>query len=334
MPYGDISIIIVNYRSITFTRACLRSIYQSGFAACEVIVVDNASYDGSGEMIRSEFPEVTFLQSTQNLGFAGANNLGIGASHGTYLLFLNPDTEVEAHSIERLRSCLAATPDAGLAGARLLNSDGSIQTTCVTAFPTIANQVLGAEYLQRNFPAAKLWGIQALYSNERKPVPVDAVSGACVMARRSVILDVGGFTADYFMYSEDLDLCWKVQQAGWKVYHVPEAIVVHHGGRSSDTRSELNFAAIMIRESLYQFMGVSRGWWYARTFRAVSAASAVCRVALISALLPLAMLTSRRARVWRSWEKWSRILGWSLGLQPWTRRESVIPTSASDAARL
>jgi N-acetylglucosaminyl-diphospho-decaprenol L-rhamnosyltransferase len=175
MPCADVSIVIVNYRSAAFTQACLRSIYLSSAADCEVIVVDNASYDGCGEMMRAEFPQAVFLQSNRNLGFAGANNLGTAAAHGDYLLYLNPDTEVRPEAVERLRACLAATPDAGLAGARLLNSDLSLQTTSVTAFPTIGNQVLGADYLQRKFPAAKLWGMRALYSGQRTPSVVDAV---------------------------------------------------------------------------------------------------------------------------------------------------------------
>jgi N-acetylglucosaminyl-diphospho-decaprenol L-rhamnosyltransferase len=323
MTCADVSVIIVNYRSAAFTRACLHSISLSSAADCEVIVVDNASYDGCGEMLRVEFPRAVFLQSAVNLGFAGANNLGAAAAHGEYLLYLNPDTEVEPGAIARLRACLAATPDAGLAGARRLNSDLSLQNTCVTAFPTIGNQVLGADYLQRRFPAARLWGMRALYSGQRTPSVVDAVSGACVMAKRAMMERVQGFSTDYFMYGEDLDLCLKVRQAGWKVYHVPEALVVHHGGCSSGSRPESNFAAIMIRESLYQFMSISRGGWYARAFRAASTVLATCRVIALTPLLPLAVRPFARRGVFRSWKKWAGILAWSLGLATWTRREQA-----------
>jgi GT2 family glycosyltransferase len=296
-------------------------------------VVDNASYDGCGEMMWAQFPQAVFLQSARNLGFAGANNLGATAASGDYLLFLNPDTEVGTDAIERLKACLKSTPDAGLAGARLLNSDGTLQTTSVTAFPTITNQVLGADYLQRKFPGAKIWGMQALYSGERTSSVVDAVSGACVMAKRTVLERVQGFTTDYFMYGEDLDLCLKVRKVGRKVYHVPEALVVHHGGRSSDTRAESNYAAIMIRESMVQFMTISRGWWYARAFRATSTALAAVRIAALTPLLPLAMPPFGRRGVLRSWKKWSSILTWSLGLQRWTRREQAA-TPVAPAATL
>jgi len=322
---ADISVIIVNYRSAAFTDACLRSIYSSNAADCEVIVVDNASYDGCGEMMQANFPQAVFLQSTRNLGFAGANNLGASVAHGDYLLYLNPDTEVGTEAIERLKACLKSTPDAGLAGARLINSNGTLQTTSVTAFPTIANQILGADYLQRKFPGASLWGMQALYSGQRAPSVVDAVSGACVMAKRTVIERVRGFTTDYFMYGEDLDLCLKVRQMGRKVYHVPESVVVHHGGRSSDARPESNYAAIMIRESMVHFMTISRGWWYARAFCAASTVLAGVRMAVLTPLLPLAMPPFGRRGVVRSWKKWASILAWSFGLQTWTRREQAAP---------
>jgi GT2 family glycosyltransferase len=333
MACADVSVIIVNYRSAAFTEACLGSIYHSSAAGCEVIVVDNASYDGCGEMMRAQFPQATFLQSARNLGFAGANNLGASVARGDYLLYLNPDTEVAPEAIERLRDCLKSTPDAGLAGARLLNSDGSLQTTSVTAFPTISNQVLGAEYLQRRFPAAKIWGMQALYSGRRTPSVVDAVSGACVMAKRTVMERVHGFTTDYFMYGEDLDLCLKVRQMGRKVYHVPEAVVVHHGGRSSNSRPESNYAAIMIRESMVQFMKISRSSGYALAYRAASGAAAVCRVIVLTPFLPLAVRPFARRGVARSWKKWAGILAWSFGLQTWTQREQAA-TPAAPAATL
>jgi GT2 family glycosyltransferase len=330
MACTDVSVIIVNYRSAAFTAACLSSIYRSSAADCEVIVVDNASYDGCGEMMQAHFPQANFLQSARNLGFAGANNLGASVAHGDYLLYLNPDTEVGPEAIERLRDCLKSTPDAGLAGARLLNSDGSLQTTSVTAFPTIGNQVLGAEYLQRRFPAAKIWGMQALYSGGRTPSVVDAVSGACVMAKRTVIERVQGFTTDYFMYGEDLDLCLKVRQMA-KVYHVPEAVVVHHGGRSSDSRPESNYAAIMIRESMVQFMKISRGSGYALAYRAASGAAAACRMVMLTPLLFLAVRPFARRRVTRRWKKWAGILGWTLGLRTWTRREQTARPTAHAA---
>jgi N-acetylglucosaminyl-diphospho-decaprenol L-rhamnosyltransferase len=326
----DISIIIINYHSVTFTKACLKSIYENNDALrVEVIVIDNASYDGCGDMVRAEFSQVTFIQSASNLGFAGANNLGIQVSHGTHLLFLNPDTEIEGKAIERLLRSLASIPDAGMVGARLLNSDLSVQTTSITAFPTITNQVLGTDYLRQRFPDAALWGIKPLFENRRTPVAVDAISGACMMAKREAIEQVRGFTADYFMYAEDVDLCLKMKKAGWKVYYVPDAVIVHHGGRSSDSRPELNYAGIMIRESMYHFMQVHRGRLYAWSFRAAIALVALCRIVLLTVLLPASMFSARGHTVIPIWRKWAGILAWCVAARFWAQRERSIPRTIS-----
>jgi N-acetylglucosaminyl-diphospho-decaprenol L-rhamnosyltransferase len=128
------------------------------------------------------------------------------------------------------------------------------------------------------------------------------------------------------MYAEDVDLCWKAKKRGRKVYHVPEAVVVHHGGQSSDSRAEPDYAAIMIRESLFRFLRIYRGSGYAWMFRAATVLCAGARMALLSAVLP-----SRRAGVRRAWAKWARILGWSLGFQQWAHRE-VLGSAVSAAS--
>ncbi|MGC4053262.1 MAG: glycosyltransferase family 2 protein [Paludibaculum sp.] len=326
VPPVQISVIIINYRSAAFTRACLRSIYAQGPAqSMEVIVIDNATYDGCGEMMSAEYPQATFIQSAQNLGFAGANNLGISVSHGAHLLFLNPDTEIQGDAIGRLFEALAAMPEAGMVGARLLNSDLSVQTSSVTAFPSILNQILGSEYLRQKFPSSSLWGMKPLFEEHSEPVVVDAISGACMLARREVVEQVQGFTTDYFMYAEDLDLCVKVAKAGWKVGYVPDAVIVHHGGQSSGARSESNYADLMIRDSMYQFMEVHRGPAYAWMYRAATILAAACRAALLSLLLPVAVLTPKRARVIRAWKKWIAIVGWGAGIQGWVKRERTGP---------
>jgi len=325
----DISIIIVNYHSAAFTRACLKSIYENNEAlSVEVIVIDNASYDGCGDMVRTHFSQATFIQSAHNLGFAGANNLGIQVSRGTHLLFLNPDTEIQGNAIEKLFRSLASIPGAGIVGARLLNSDLSVQTTSITAFPSILNQVLGAELLRQRFPTLDLWGIKALFEDLNTPVEVDAISGACMMGKREVIEQVHGFTTSYFMYAEDLDLCLKVKKAGWKVHYIPDAVIVHHGGRSSEWRPESHYAEIMIRKSMYHFMQVHRGRWYAWWFRVASTVAAACRVTLLTLMLPFAVVFSRGMAILRVWKKWAGILGWCVGIPTWTDRERPVPQNS------
>jgi N-acetylglucosaminyl-diphospho-decaprenol L-rhamnosyltransferase len=327
----DVSVIIINYKSAAFTKECLRSIFaDTKESSLEVIVIDNASYDGCGELIATEFPQVTFVQSTRNLGFAQANNLGVTIARGKCVLFLNPDTEIRASAIESLRTSLESIPDAGMVGARLLNSDLSLQTTSITAFPSILNQTLGTETLRRRFPYSNLWGIRPLFENHQSPVLVDAISGACMMAKREVIERVQGFTSDYFMYAEDLDLCLKVKKAGWSIYYVPDAVIVHHGGQSSGSRSESDFAAIMIRQSLFLFMQRHRGWWYAWLFRGTTAFVAIYRLTLLTLALPAAGILSARRSIFGAWGKWFRILGWCFGLQSWVSRERSHPGEFSN----
>src|SRR5579864_4649508 len=152
---SEVSIVIVNWKAAQVLRQCLASIYRSTCEArFEIVVVDNASFDGCGEMLRTEFPRVVFLQNKENHGFAAANNLAAQHSTGRYLLFLNPDTEVTPSAIEKMLTFLQRSPYAGAVGALLLNSDGTVQASCVQSYPSILNQVLDAEWLRKQFP---LW---------------------------------------------------------------------------------------------------------------------------------------------------------------------------------
>jgi len=334
-PRPQLSIIIINYRSADFTRKCVQTIREdAGTVALETIVIDNDSHDGCGAILQSEFPEVHFIQSEKNLGFAGANNLGAARSAGSFLLFLNPDTEVQGQAIQNLLSALESDPDVAMVGARLLNSDRSVQTTSITAFPSILNQTFGAESLHRRFPKLKLWGMRPLFEPHQQPVAVDAISGACMMIRREAFIAVGGFTADYFMYAEDLDLCLKVRQSGHEVCYVPNAVVVHHGGKSSSSRSESNYAAIMIRESMVCFMTRHRGEAYATAFRAVTAINALSRLMVLSLLFAVSLATRRQQKVGNQIAKWMSIFKWSVGLQSWVGRETASQRSTTAMSRV
>ncbi len=320
--YPELSIVIVNFRSADFTRKCLQSIAKNASDMdLEIVVIDNDSHDGCGGMVQLEFPSVIFIQGEKNLGFAGANNLAAARCHGRFILFLNPDTEVQGSALQELIECLRSKPDVGMAGARLLNSDLSVQTTSITAFPTITNQVLGMDWLRRRFPGAPLWGIRPLFESHVQPVEVDAISGACMLVRKEVFDAVGGFDCGYFMYSEDLDLCLKVKRAGWKVCYVPSAHIVHHGGQSSSTRTESQFAAIMIRESLTRFMKMHRGATYAAAFRSLAGCTALFRLLLLLLASPIAVIPSQRQLLRSRFAKWSGIARWALGLQTWARQE-------------
>ena len=318
----DLSIIIINWHSSDFVRECLKSLW-AGSTPCnfEVIVVDNASSDGCGQMLEVEFPRTKFIASVTNLGFARANNLGAREAAGRNLLFLNPDTEVVGDALPHMVAFLDGRPDAGTVGCRLLNTDRSLQTSCVQAFPSILNQAIDSEYLRQRFPGSGLWGTSALLSKSG-PSDVEVISGACLMIKANVFNTVGQFTPDYFMYAEDADLCFKVRQAGCKNYYLPDASVVHHGGRSSDKSTESNFAAVMMRESLMKFMQLHRGPVYAAVYQGTIAIAAAIRIVLLGVGCLYTWGEARREALYKSLRKWIKLLRWGLGMERWTRQEA------------
>jgi len=319
----DLSIIIINWKSADFLRKCLQSIFANASdLSFEVIVVDNASFDGSAELVEREFPGVRFVQSTENLGFAGANNLGVRSAKGRNVLFLNPDTEVIGTALELMSSFLDATPNAGVVGCKLLNSDFSIQTSCIQAFPTILNQALDAEALRKMFPKARLWGMRPLFEDGSEPTVVEVVSGACLMIRRSVFEETGLFNTDYFMFSEDVDLCFRTKQTGWNTYYVGRAVVIHLGGQSSRSKGEKNFADVLMRESRLTYFRQRRGTIYAAAFRITTGFVALARVVLLGGFLVLTVGKVRADSIRRAFAKWSNILRWSLGSEEFAKHRA------------
>jgi GT2 family glycosyltransferase len=308
----DLSIIIINWNSADYLNNCLRSLYDNVKGPeFEIIVVDNASFDGSEAMLRSHYPQATFIQSDANLGFSKANNLGAKQARGRVFLFLNPDTEVTGSAIQDMMSTFDARPDAGIVGCKLLNGDGTIQTSCIAAFPTILSEALDLEYLQVLFPESRLWGMAALATQSSDPQQVECVSGACLMIRRDVFESVGGFSANYFMYAEDRDLCYKVHQAAYRAYFVGSATIVHFGGRSSESQTESNFSAVMRCQSLLEFMRCRHGWAYAAAYRGTTAVAAFFRLMILGSIY--ATLPGWRTRWHPALNKWVGIFRWSLG---------------------
>jgi GT2 family glycosyltransferase len=256
----DLSIIIVSWNSAAYVRKCLKGLAaHTRDVEYEIIVVDNGSYDSCGSMIAKDFPAVRFLQSAENRGFAQANNFGAERAKGDYLLFLNPDTEVVGNAAQEMLTTIKNRPQAGVLGCKLLNSDMTTQMSCVQSFPTILNQMLDAEILQRLFPRLPLWGIEPLFSDTRGVSEVHAVSGACMMINKTVFEQAGRFSPEYFMYTEDIDLCHKVQRAGYRNYYTDLVSIIHYGGGSSQQRKQNSFANVQMRESILQFFEKTRG---------------------------------------------------------------------------
>lgn len=282
--------------------------------------MDNASFDGSEQMIKKEFDTVRFIQSQQNLGFSRGNNLGFEHSVGRILLFLNPDTELVGPALECMVASMESLPDAGAIGPKLLNSDHSIQTSCLQSFPSIFNQAFSADCLRKMFPTWSLWGNRALFTDISRPVYVEGISGACLMVRRTAFVHVGQFTSTYFMYGEDMDLCYKLQAAGWRNYYVPGAIVIHHGGQSTTAQSDKQFSSVVMRESLFRFMRIHYGGFYARLFQLITALAALCRLSLLGVAMAFSSAHAKRNSLLLSFSKWFRVLRWALGLESWAKR--------------
>jgi GT2 family glycosyltransferase len=316
----DLSIIIVNWNSKEYLRKCLASIRaQPGVPDQEIVVIDSASHDGAGQMLAEHFPEVRFIQANRNLGFARANNDAFDVSTGRHVLFLNPDTEVVGSAVATMIERLRTLPDAGSVGCRLVNGDGTVQTSCIQSMPTILNQVLDCEFLRARSLKSGLWGMAPLYTDRDQPSAVEAISGACVMLKREVFERVGRFSEDYFMYAEDMDLSYKVTQAGYRNYYLPSATVVHHGGGSS-ARAANNFSTVMLREAIWRFLRKTRGRAYALGYRAGMFVTALVRLALLVVGYPVHSICRCGSDWAGSLRKWSAVVRWSVFPQELVRQ--------------
>ena len=310
----DLSIIIVNWNSIEYLQECIASVCEFTHGILfEIIVVDNASSDDFG-YFSEIFPQVKLIKSSRNLGFAKANNLGFAYASGDCLLFLNPDTQLTGPAVNQMYEYLKVLPKPGVIGCKLLNTDLSVQTSCIQRFPTIQNQVLDVQYLQEFWPRSRLWGIAPLFADAAPPTAVEVISGACMMLKREVFQNVGMFSDDYFMYAEDLDLCYKTNYAGWSNYYVGEAALIHHGGKSSSQCKADEWATIRRYASVQHFCSKTRGRSYGFAYRVAMALAAIIRLGLLAMAFPFAALSSSRRPMGRALAKWSAVLRWALGM--------------------
>ena len=232
----ELSIIIVNFNSVEFITRCLNYILKNKpKTSFEIIVVDNDSKDNSVGIIRKDFPEVKLIENSSNFGFSYANNQGIVRSNGRYILILNPDTIVTAGAMDTLINFMRVHPDAGVAGAKMLNFDGSIQYSC-RRYPTLLNVFFGRQsFFTKFFPYNRISKRYLMMDEDySKNMEVDWVFGASMLIRRKAIEDVGIFDEDYFIFVEDTDLCYRMMEKGWKIYFVADAVIFHHLGVTRD----------------------------------------------------------------------------------------------------
>ena len=317
MSSMELSIIIVNWNSAGFTRNCIASLKATTHeTAYEIIVVDNASNDGLLDSPELQDPLVKVLRCERNIGFARANNLGAQQATGNKILFLNPDTVVLGDAIRTMADRLDAIPGAGAIGCRLLNADMTLQLSSVQPFPTLFNQLFALDFAKRRWPTLRLWGTQSLYTATPEVVSeVEVVSGACLMVRTDVFREVGGFSTDYFMYAEEMELCYRIRQAGRKVCHIGSARVVHFGGQSSQKQPS-GFAEIIMRQSVFTLLRKVRGNFYALAYRAALVSSALLR---LTVLAPLLVVRTKRGAARLAFRKWSHIAAWGIDFKKWSQ---------------
>jgi N-acetylglucosaminyl-diphospho-decaprenol L-rhamnosyltransferase len=238
----SLDIVIVAYRCRDLLRICLASVFEHAPSRpLRVFVVDNASGDGTPAMVRDEFPQVELLVNSRNRGFSAANNLAIAAGEGEYVLALNPDTELTGAALDRLCSLMDTKPEVGICGPALIQADGTPDHAARRSFPTPVSALGHFSGIGRRRRSGALAAYRA---PEVESGPVDAVNGAFMLIRRSALEQVGLFDEGYWMYMEDLDLCYRFAEAGWTTWFEPSVTVGHlKAGTSGKHRSlRLNYA--------------------------------------------------------------------------------------------
>lgn len=273
-----LSIIIVSWNTRELLQACLASVYSSlqvlTRADLEIWVVDNQSSDGSADMVAERFPDVNLIRSPANLGFAGGNNAGLRQATGKFVLLLNPDTVVRPGGLDNLVRFLEGTPQAGAAGSRLLNPDGSLQVSCYP-FPTVSREIWRLLHLDR----LRTYGIYDMSGwSLAEPHPVEVIQGASLIVRKTVLDEVGLMDESYFMYTEEVDLCYRIHQAGWGLAWVPGSQVVHYGGQSTAQVAEKMF--LCLYQSKLQFFRKFFGPTRAAMYKGVLYIASLLRVAM------------------------------------------------------
>ena len=289
-----VSIVIVNWNTREMLGDCLASVCQTaGHLEMEVLVVDNGSTDGSAEMVRASFPQVHLIENADNVGFAQANNQAVRESNGRYVVLLNSDTEVHPGALERLVQFMDLDPEAGGCGPRLLNADGSLQASC---HPMLTP---GREFWRLVF-LERLWR-RATYPQHRwdveAPRQVEVIKGACLLLRRKALEQVGPLDEQYFMYTEEMDLCYRLAQAGWELWWVPQAVVTHHGEASSKQVREAMY--VQLYRSKVQFYRKTGGEHRAAYFKRLVRLAYWPRLAVATLCTPLSPTIATQARTYR-----------------------------------
>ena len=230
----DVTVVIVSFNTRDVLRECLQSVFrETGSLRVQVIVVDNASTDGSPAMVTQEFQDVLLIRSEINLGFGPANNLGIRSAGGRYLVLLNSDAFLTKGSLERSVAHMDTNPGVGLGGGRLIGRDGSWQPSA-RMFPTVFSDLLVLSGLAARFPRSRFFGrADRTWASPARAAEVDWVPGAYAIVRTEVIKSIGHFDPRFFLYYEEVDLCKRIKDAAYSIWYWPDLVIIHIGGESS-----------------------------------------------------------------------------------------------------
>ncbi len=256
-----VSIIIVNWNAWEYLQNCLATIFNANYLdEYEVLLVDNASTDNSLDLVKREFPLIKVIANSENVGFSRANNQGIRQCLGEYILLLNPDTDIRPFSINIQFDFLSTHPKTGIVGPRLLNGDGTIQDSCYP-FPTLARELWRLLHLDKIHPFGSYnlstWDLT-------RPREVDSLQGACLLIRREVFDQIGQLDEDYFMYTEEIDFCYRAKKAGWGITWLPTAEVIHYGAQSTRQAAASMFLELYHSKLLFfrKHYGRRAAWIY------------------------------------------------------------------------
>lgn len=232
----DVSVVVVSFNTRDLLRDCLNTLKdRADDVTYELLVVDNASKDGSADMIAEEFPEAGLIRSDENLGFAGANNRAFEVARGRYIVLLNSDAFVEEGALSLSVRKMDEQPHVGLASGRLVGRDGTWQPSA-RMFPSVTNELLTLSGLGDRYPHSRFFGrMDRTWADPMEPAEVDWVPGAYSIIRREALERIGYFDQRFFLYYEEVDLCLRIKEAGYELWYWPDIAVVHIGGESART---------------------------------------------------------------------------------------------------
>jgi GT2 family glycosyltransferase len=310
----DLSIIIVNWNTKQLLLDCIASIYKTvKRSSFEVIVVDNASTDGSAEAVSHAYPAVRVLVSSSNYGFSRANNMAMKQMRGRYAVILNSDTYLKEPSMDDMVDFMDRHPEAGMCGPQLLNADDTKQNSAGD-FPVLLTEFMSKHLIHVLFPKIYSRAFRTKLAVFKEPAQVDVVIGACMMVRKKAIESVGILDEDYFLFYEETDWCYRMRRGGWQVYHLPEAKIYHFGGQS---RKEINLRArVESWRSRYLYykknMHLSSCAWYGLLLMGLM--QSAYQFLVYSLLNILTLFLFKRLR--RRWQMFAYLLVWHMEGRP------------------